>query len=100
VLRREELRRTFLAALSTLGRLYSRGAAHGRAVEVFQALLNADPLLEEAHRELMRAYALQGERGLALRHYQSLVELLQSELGVRPSPETTALYQALQQSAP
>lgn len=99
VLRREALRRTFLAALSALGRLYSREAAYGRAAEVFRALLNADPLLEEAHRELMRAYTLQGERGLALRHYQSLVELLQRELGVRPAPETTALYQALQQGS-
>ena len=56
-------------------------------------------LLEAAHRQLMRSYAALGERGQALRHYQTLVELLRKELGSSPAPESTELYQRLRQGA-
>jgi DNA-binding SARP family transcriptional activator len=97
-LRREELKHKYLAAMNTLGDLYVERGAHDSAVEVYHALLDTDNLLEEAHRGLMRAYALQGERGLALGQYQTLVDLFLDELGVPPSPETAALYQALLQN--
>jgi DNA-binding SARP family transcriptional activator len=99
-LRREALKHQYLSAMSTLGDLYLDGGSPDRAVEVYLALLDADELLEEAHRGLMRAYALQGERALALQQYETLVEILRDELGVPPSPETTALYEALQQNVP
>jgi DNA-binding SARP family transcriptional activator len=46
----------------------------------------------------MRCYAALGERGQALRHYRSLVELLGKELGTSPAPETTDLYERLRQN--
>jgi DNA-binding SARP family transcriptional activator len=47
----------------------------------------------------MRSYAALGERGQALRHYQTLVELLREELGSSPAPETTKLYERLREGA-
>ena len=68
---------------------------HSEAAEIYRRAIDHDNLLEEAHRALMRCYVRQGERGRALRHYQSLVQTLQAEIGADPAPETTALYQQL-----
>jgi DNA-binding SARP family transcriptional activator len=98
-LRREELKHKYLAAMNTLGHLHVDQGSPDRAIEIFHALLDTDNLLEEAHRGLMRAYVLQGERGFALGQYAKLVEIFHDELGVPPSPETTALYQALKRNS-
>ena len=58
-------------------------------------LVRIDPLSEEAHRKLIRLYALSGRRGRALAHYEDLVDLLDRELGVEPLEETTALCRSL-----
>ena len=70
-------------------------AGYQQAAGAYQRALAFDDYLEQAHRELMRCYARQGETGQALRHYQRLGELLAAELGARPSPETTLLYERL-----
>jgi DNA-binding SARP family transcriptional activator len=98
-LRREELRAKYFGAMSMLGELLTNKGAYERAIELYRNLLTKDPLLEEAHRALIRCYALKGERGLAIRQYQTLVGILQEELGVSPSPETVALFQSLDQGA-
>jgi DNA-binding SARP family transcriptional activator len=36
-----------------------------------------------------------GERGLALKHYEELVGLLEEQLGTPPAPETRALHERL-----
>ena len=60
-------------------------------------LLAKDPADERAHRALMRLYALAGRRHEALRQYQVCVEALHADLGVEPDPETSALYQLIQE---
>jgi predicted ATPase/DNA-binding SARP family transcriptional activator len=57
------------------------------AVDVAHRLIACDPLDEEAHVSLMRAYAAQGRVGAALAQYQALAEVLRDELGVEPSDE-------------
>lgn len=94
--RREELARKYRAAMNTLAARHLDLAAFDRALEIYHALLNTDPLEEETHRGVMRAYARKGEVVLALRQYQALVKLLQDELGAQPSPTSRALYQRLQ----
>ncbi len=96
-LRREELQGKYIAALDRLGNLLVRNGAYDRATEVYRSLLATDALMEEAHRALMRCHALKGEHLLAIRQYKKLVEIMQDELGVPPSAETTALYQSLRQ---
>jgi len=97
-LRREELQDKYRSALKMLGELLAGSSAFDRAIEVYRKLVSHDLLMEEAHRELMRCYALKGERALALRQYQLLLAIMQDELGLLPSPETTALFRSLQQN--
>jgi DNA-binding SARP family transcriptional activator len=43
----------------------------------------------------MRAHAALGNRGAVKDQFEGLKRLLESELGVEPSPETKKLYQQL-----
>jgi DNA-binding SARP family transcriptional activator len=54
------------------------------------------PWLEEGYRALMRAYARQDQRSLALKTYEEAVRALQDELNVTPSAMTQWLYTRLQ----
>jgi DNA-binding SARP family transcriptional activator len=86
----------------TLDRL---AASHASRHEVTQGIacarrrLAIDPLNEAAHRQLMRLYALGGDRSAALEQYRACVRTLDRELGVRPLEETTALYHAVAEGA-
>ena len=79
-----------------LAQLLFRQGQYTQALEVYRQIIARDSYLEVAHRELMRCYARQGERGQALRHYESLVTLLREELGTKPAAETRALFERLQ----
>ncbi len=74
-----------VTACSTAGDL-ERGVAHAQR---WQAL---DPLHEPAYQALIRLLAWTGQRSAALRQYRALVRILDTELAVRPLPETTQLY--------
>ncbi len=54
-----------------------------------------DAYAEEAHRQLLRALALDGQRNQALTHYADYCDLLDKEIGVNPDIRTTALYQRI-----
>jgi len=58
-------------------------------------LVEADPVDEEAHVQLMRELADQGDRRGALRQYEALDRALRRELGEGPGPEATALRDEL-----
>jgi predicted ATPase/DNA-binding SARP family transcriptional activator len=95
LLRREELRRKYLDALLLLGQLLFAREDYARAADVYRRAIEKDEVLEVAHRELMRCYARSGERGQALRHYQTFEQLIRDELDSSPAAESTALYQRL-----
>jgi predicted ATPase/DNA-binding SARP family transcriptional activator len=92
---RDELRREYEHVLRTLGGLLARDQRFVEAADVFTRLVAHDPLLEGAHRALMRCYAALGERGRALRQYEELVRVLETHVGARPAPETTELHTRL-----
>jgi DNA-binding SARP family transcriptional activator len=98
--RQEELRRAYQEALLLLGRLLADQDRHAEATDAYRAAIAHDRLLEESHRGLMRSQEAMGERGLALRHYEGLVRLLEDELGSAPAPETSALYEELRRGGP
>jgi len=89
---REELRREYEHVLRTLGGLLARERRFPEAIEVFARLVAHEPLLEAAHRGLMRCHAALGDRGRAVEQYEKLVAVLDAQLGVPPSPETVQLY--------
>jgi DNA-binding SARP family transcriptional activator len=81
-----------------LDRLVGALAEAGRADEAIahcQRRLALDPLHEPAHRSLIRLYAASGHRAEALSQYRQCVRVLDRELGVRPLPETSELYDAV-----
>jgi DNA-binding SARP family transcriptional activator len=93
--RRDELRRSFEAALLATGRLHAAAGRYQAAVTAFRRAIADEPLNETAHRELMSSWARMGETARAVRHYRELAELLREQVGVPPAAETTALYRSL-----
>ncbi len=91
----EKARREFAKALESLVRLYVGRGQYDQALFSAQRRLKLDPLHEPTHRDLMKLYALSGQRTAALRQYESCVAVLDEELGVTPEAETTALYEAI-----
>ena len=92
----EELRRDLGSALKTLAYCSSLEADHENAVAYARRWVGLDLLQEDAHRMLMRCYALAGHRNAALRQYQECARILEKELGVVPLEETQRLYDDIQ----
>ena len=65
------------------------------AVDLLHRTIVADPLNEEAHRALMRAYAATGRRSQALAQYEALRRTLSDALAADPEPQTRELYREL-----
>jgi predicted ATPase/DNA-binding SARP family transcriptional activator len=57
--------------------------------------LELDPWREEAHCQVMRALALDGQRSAALVQYETCRRVLAEELGVEPSAKTRELYEQI-----
>lgn len=88
---RERLTLTYCTLLAALvDSCEASGDEHG-AIRFASRLLEADPLNEQAHRQLMVAYARTGRKSQALRQFLECRRALSSDLGVEPSAETSAL---------
>jgi DNA-binding SARP family transcriptional activator len=94
--KREQLHRRALDVLRMLTAIYEAEGTYDRARHYAQRQLSLEPWREEAHRQLMRALALGGQRGAALAQYETCCRLLAEELGAEPHADTTALYQRIQ----
>lgn len=99
---RVRYRELALHTLHTLVEHYLAHGHYGRTIDLATRLLTLDAWREETHRQLMLALVRSGQRSAALVQYENCRRLLNHELGVEPSPETTALYQRIQaaQNAP
>ena len=100
LVRREQLRQQALDALLRLGALRLAAAAFPAAADAFRRALALDNYLEAAHRGLLRALALGGDRGAALAHFHELEALLRHDLAAEPDPVTRALANAIKRGAP
>jgi predicted ATPase/DNA-binding SARP family transcriptional activator len=94
-LKRERLRQQVLDALARLVTYYERCGAYQDAQRFAWRQVELDPWRDEAYQPLMRALWLSGQRGAALEQYARFERILQQELGVAPSAETTALYERI-----
>lgn len=91
---RERLQVLALTTMTTLAELiFSTNLLE--ALRLTQRVLTIDPVWEDAYRVQMRAFAVQGNRPMALRTYARCVENLEKEFGVEPLPETQALFDAI-----
>jgi DNA-binding SARP family transcriptional activator/predicted ATPase len=91
-LRREHLQRQILEALANLTVYYERRGEVAQAIDAAHRQVQIEPWSEEAHRYLMRLLALAGRRSAALAQYRACRRVLAEELGLKPTRETTALY--------
>lgn len=92
---RIRIQRLHQAAIIRLAELHLHEGQAEQALEVCRLALQADPLMEEAHRLCMRAYAALGDRAAIMRQFQTCSAIFQDELGVKPSKETESLYRQL-----
>jgi tetratricopeptide (TPR) repeat protein len=92
---RVRLRDVVVEALTNLLANHMQHGSIAQAIPTAARLLGIDPLQEAVHRTLMRLYARQGRRGVALHQYQVCVGILQRELAVEPEPQTRQLYQEI-----
>jgi WD40 repeat protein/DNA-binding SARP family transcriptional activator len=95
VLTREQLFRQAIEAHHRLASEYEEGGQYERALEHAWRQLELDPWRENAHRQVMRLLALNGQRDDALAQYGTCRRLLEAELGAEPSTKTQRLYQQL-----
>lgn len=92
---RERLAQLHTESRERLGRLYLEQREFARAIRHLQTLVQSNPLSEEIYCLLMTAYAGLGDRMAVKRHYETLVRLLDEELGLAPAHQTRDLYYRL-----
>ena len=83
-----------VARRSKLAEITSRLERDGHialALQYGERLIQDDPLLEHAHRRLMRLHYLRGDRAAALSAFSRCRDLLRRELGASPDRETIEL---------
>lgn len=92
---RVRYRELALHTLHTLTEHHLSRGEYGRAIDSATRLLALDGWREEAHRQLMLALVRSGQRRAALAQYETCRRLLDQELGVAPSTETSALFERI-----
>lgn len=92
---RSRFRELALHVLHTLTHSHLARGNAAQAIDTATRLLGIDSWREEAHRQLMLALARSGQRSAALAQYETCRRILEKELGVKPSAETTALYERI-----
>lgn len=89
--RRRELEDTYVAVLGRLRDHHLAAGDFAACTKVARAILAVEPYCEETHRKLMRSYAGQGQRHLALRQYEHCAWALREELSAPPARATEEL---------
>ncbi len=100
VIEREGFRQLRLHALDELCVLHARAGRFARAVAAGLASVCSDPTRESAHRALITAHLLEGNRMEAIRQYHSYLEMAKAEMGIGPSDHLQRLFLSALQDAP
>jgi predicted ATPase/DNA-binding SARP family transcriptional activator len=91
----EYYRREFGHILERLVTALEQAGEHDQALPYIQRWMALDRFNESAARAAMRQMARTADRSGVIHHYQSLTQLLDSELGIAPQKETQELYQSI-----
>lgn len=94
---RERLQVLVLGAMITLGELLLPTVPM-ESVRLAQQALLIDRAWEDAYRIEMQAYFAKGNRPLAIKSYRQCEAVLLEEFGVKPLPETRALFKRIHES--
>ena len=90
---RERLFNLQMRGLTLLMQDSGQRSDYEEALALGHRILAADPFREQVQCEVMWLHVLSGQRVQALRQYHDYEAVLAKELGIRPMPETCALYQ-------
>ena len=96
---RDRLRELHGEALRVVGRSRMSAGDFAGAVPIYQRLIEADDLDEQAYRNLMTCQGRIGDAEAVGRTYRRLNEVLRRELQTEPDPATTRLYEKLRVEA-
>jgi DNA-binding SARP family transcriptional activator len=97
---RREFQVKYLAVLTRLNNYYFERQDYGACIATCNKMLAVDSCLEDAHRLVMRCYSREGQYHLALRQYHQCVSMLEQELEVAPSPQTTQIFEKIRRHDP
>jgi LuxR family transcriptional regulator, maltose regulon positive regulatory protein len=92
---RREITSDYCQLLIQLADAYAATSQYSKAVEVCEAALAKDPLLESVYRRLMHFHYCNGEKGQALKVYRDCIKLFEELFGEKPTPATGQLYQSI-----
>lgn len=96
IFERERFQMMNLSLLDKLVQYCETHHKYGEGLTYGWQILRQDHAYERAHRQLMRLYALSGDRTQALYQYQRCINALRAELGVEPSERTIQLFNQIQ----
>jgi non-specific serine/threonine protein kinase len=96
VAEQDRVRTAWADGLDALAQLFRAAQRPDDTIAVCETLVAREPLRESAHRMLMEALALRGERARALAHYERLEAMLEREVGSGSSAETRHMAERLQ----
>lgn len=92
---RQQFRDRYLHVLDRMGEIHFDRQDVPACMSDCARMLAVDACNEGAHRMLMRCYGRLGQPQLAQRQYQSCIQVLNRELGIPTSAETTELYRQI-----
>ena len=88
---RENLRKMYLLALEQLVHIHKSAGRYQEALDSALTLSKAARLRESTHREVMRLHFLLGRPQAAIQQFDNYRQILRTEMGQEPEPETLAL---------
>lgn len=97
---REDLDRRALQGLALLAEVYERRGEYALSRQTAQRILDIAPWDEQAHQQLIRLFALDGQRSAAQNQYRALRRMLREQLDMEPSAETAALLEQIRAAGP
>jgi DNA-binding SARP family transcriptional activator len=95
LVKRESLHIRALETLTTLTTYHERRGEYVQARRYAARQIELEPWREEAYQQMMRTYALGGNRNAALLQYEQCRRILAKEFATEPSEETVALYEQI-----
>lgn len=95
ILERENQNRLLEQACRSLAAAYQESGDLDQAIFYLKKLLDIDPLLEDVHLQLMKAYCKNKERGKAISQFQQCVKILSKELNIGPMQELRNFYDSI-----
>lgn len=78
--------------------LLSEAGRHREAAEICRSAITAEPYHEVLHQKLMQALGALGDSKGAAQVYENLSKRLFDDFGIRPGPETRAVYRSVAHS--